>query len=363
MRAVSVSEAGNRSDTILDMPDIDGPRSSGRNDRVLHLFDAADVGRILVDTAQARALPWDFLAMRDTSRDRSGTLPAVATKARAGAWEAARATRALRSDVIHLHYGARASALKKRPRRPFVLHLHGTDIRELWLLPRVREVMQWAGDRAQSVFYSTPDLASHSHELRADAEHLPGPVQTSLLPSWNPGGTGRSRVVFASRWDDSKNAVEMIATATALRAAFGDQVVIEGLDWGTRTTAAREAGVVLVPRSTTPEYLRWLALADAVIGQAAGILALSELQAMAIGVPVVARVDRALYPDAPVIATSSTDDDVEAVRGILEDPVRTSASLMARAWVVERHDPDRLVDRLLPHYRRAADGDGWWKAT
>lgn len=267
-------------------------------------------------------------------------------------WRVRRTIEALRADIMHVHFGTRGGVANSRPVIPFVMHWHGTDIRTIYYRPEGQAGIQRAADRAAAVVYATPDLKQHAEPVRPDAIYLPTPVDLDELPVWAP--VGPPRVVFASRWDDSKNAREQLEVAIAIRAATQGQVILEGLDWGDRADEARALGIVLVPKMAKPEYLEWMAGAHCVVGQCAGILAASELQALAMGIPTVMNVGDGYYLDAPVLRGEGADAlAAQAVR-VLNDPLAASAIAGGREWVERNHGPEIAVEKLAAIYRKIA---------
>ncbi|MFT4468376.1 glycosyltransferase [Arthrobacter sulfonylureivorans] len=319
--------------------------------RVLHIYDAADVGATLIKYGRREGRPWRHF----TAIPPEGAAPSAAARAgklAAGSlWQARRAAAILRSDLLHVHSGSRIGVVRSRPVKPFLLHFHGTDIRTQYYEPARRPALQWGADHAVTVLYSTPDLREHAESARSDAVYLPNPVDLEELPQWWPAG--RPRIVFASRWHSSKGGQQQLELARVLRAAVGPDVELQGLDWGDGAPQAAELGVILVPKMPKPEYLRWLASAHVVIGQSAGILAMSELQAMGIGVPVVMPLGEGYYQSPPVLQGDSAEALAAAAAAALADPAGTSATLAARTWLQEHHDPVRLVHRLAGIYAAA----------
>ena len=79
---------------------------------------------------------------------------------------------------------------------------------------------------------------------------------------------GPFRVLFASRWDAAKGGELQVEVLDALRSAYGDSIVLEGLDWGEGAPrAARDHGVELRPRMGHDAYARWLATGSVAVGQ------------------------------------------------------------------------------------------------
>ncbi|EMY35666.1 glycosyltransferase [Arthrobacter crystallopoietes BAB-32] len=328
---------------------------------MLHLYDAADVGATLVKYGRRAGLPWRQFDRTPPSDAATAGGPAERARRLLATitWQAGRAARILRSDLLHVHSGSRIGIVRSRPHRPFLLHLHGTDIRTQFYDPARRPALQWGADNAAAVLYSTPDLAEHAAAARPDAIYLPNPLDIEELPRWAPAH--RPRVVFSSRWEDSKGGRAQLAVARSLLAAVGPDVEVQGLDWGAAAPEAADLGVRLLPKMPKPAYLRWLASAQCVVGQSAGILAMSELQAVGIGVPVVMQLGAGYYPGpSPVLAGSNPAELTDQVRTVLEDPQLASQRLDGPGWARENHGPQRIVRQLAELYaglcRRPSSG-------
>ena len=315
--------------------------------RALHLNDCAFVGRHLVDAAQRAGEPWKILPpeltwapVRDgrtttTRFDEYRTLARIARNV-------------MSSDVVHVHYATTARRLRSRivPRRPYVLHLHGTDIRTLWKDPKKGPGIQTYIDAAAHVFYSTRDNEENATAARSDAEYLPVFIDPRQLPAWSPQGY----VAFASRWEEVKGLDDMLRVAADLVRAGVD---VRGLDWGPGATEAASRGVRLVPKMTHHDYLGFLASADVVVGQATQILSVSEIEAMGIGVPLASVGNPLPGPDGLPVPTrhGTVDDVVQAVLRDREDPIAAASSLGSRDWALEHHTADRYISRLVDVYR------------
>ncbi|NAZ86046.1 glycosyltransferase family 4 protein [Kineococcus indalonis] len=332
--------------------------------RVLHVNDCAGTTAQLLAEAHRRGLPWGYQPLAGRGRSWSGPAGDLARAAAGARWAAALGARAARADLLHVHY---ASVVRhtRWTRRPYVLHAHGTDVRTQQYEPRWTAPLRAALREAVAVRYSTPDLAEHVLPHRPDAAYLPVPLDLTALPAWEPAP--RPRVVFASRWEAVKGGDEQLAAAAALRAALPGDVELVGLDWGPRAADAAAAGVRLLPRTARPAFLRLLAGATAVVGQASGMLAASELEAVGTGVPVVAALRPDWYPPgapdaAPAVLAGTTAWSgrapervaavVDGVRSALADPPAVAAALGGPAWLATCHDVAGAVDDLLTTYRR-----------
>jgi glycosyltransferase involved in cell wall biosynthesis len=318
----------------------------------LHVNDAAHTAERLVREARRRGYRWDLLprAAADASPDLwQGTSGRARRALVGGAWLARLAWQARRHDVVHVH-----SATTLHHTRPvadrFVLHCHGSDVRMAQYDPtRTGEIRAGLRD-AQAVFFSTPDLAEHVLPHRADAQLLPVPIDVAELPAWEPSVP--AQVVFASRWEAVKGLDAQLATANALVAALAGRAEVVGLDWGPAASEAAALGVRLLPKLDHPAYLRLLAGATAVVGQAAGILSASELEAMGTGAPLAVPAPLPLYAGSPPPVYGSSPESVaDAVVALVTDTLAHDAGA-ARAWVRAEHGVDRGVDLLRDTYLR-----------
>jgi hypothetical protein len=329
---------------------VSGAAPPGRPPRVLHLYDAADVGATLVKYGRRTGLPWrQFDAV--PPQPGAGLPPArrALRLAASAGWQARRAAGILAADLLHVHSGSRTGIVRSRPHRPFVLHLHGTDIRTQYYDPARRAGIAWGLEHAAAVLFSTPDLAGHARAARPDARYLPNPVDPEELPRFHPGD--RPKIVFASRWEAAKGGPAQLEIARAVAAAVpGTQ--LEGLDWGADAAQAAAAGITLLPRMPKRRYLQWLAGAHAVVGQSAGILAMSELQAVGIGVPVaMSPLGEGYYPGPAPVLQGSPAELAEQLREVLADPLAASARLDGPQWVRRHHGPEQSVQQLAGIYR------------
>lgn len=328
--------------------------------RVLHFNDCAFVGQILVEAAHRQGISWAYLppeAVRPPSVSRNRWLaraqylPYVARRARA-----------LRtSDVVHVHYGTSARLIRERgmPRRPYVLHLHGTDVRDQAWTEQYGDEIRRAVSGAAHVFFTTPDLLEPAQRLRDDAEFMSAFVDVQTLTSsasWTP--PEHPRVAFVSRWDVVKGGPANVALAAALRRAVPELTLV-GLDWGSHAQDAARQGVDLVPHMAHDQFLRLLAGSTLAIGQTGPSIGVSEAEAMAIGLPLAALGERLPHPgdgSFPPMLQGSLDEVVEAVRQAVQAPRETADRLGGCQWAREHFDPAPWVPRLAELYARIATG-------
>jgi hypothetical protein len=315
----------------------------------LHVNDAAFTARNLVTEARGRGYRWRLLPKAAAARDWGGPAGQTQRAVLGGVWLGRLGAGALVHDVVHVHSATTVHHTRQVARR-FVLHCHGTDVRTSQYDPRRRKDIRSALLDAEAVLYSTPDLAEHVLPLRPDATLLPVPVAVDPLPAWQPGGSP-PRVVFASRWEGVKGLQTQLDTAQRLVTALSGRAQVVGLDWGPGAAEAARRGVRLLPRQAHTAYLGLLAGATAVVGQSAGILSASELEALGIGAPLVVPVPLPLYAaSSPPVLGGGVPESVDAVLGLVSGAL-THDPAASREWVRLTHGPARAVDAVADVYR------------
>ncbi|MFE4542135.1 hypothetical protein [Arthrobacter sp. NPDC056727] len=207
-------------------------------------------------------------------------------------------------------------------------------------------------DRASQVWYTTPDLREKAEQARPDAEYLPAPVDMEELPAWAPAA--KPRVFFPSRWDESKGGDALLQAASDVMSSVGaaGDVDVVGLDWGDRAPEAAALGIRLLPKMSKSLFLAELATAHIAVGQMTGVLGLSELQAMGIGVPLVFADSVAGYPDEQAAVNVARSDIGPAVCDSLADPEALSRKLDGRTYVSKFHGAAALLPRLDAGYAK-----------
>jgi hypothetical protein len=316
---------------------------------VLHVNDAAFTAQRMIAEGRRRGYTWDLLPKAAATQDWHGLTGRARRAAIGGAWVVRLGVSARRHDIVHIH-SATTLAHSRLGAPRFVLHCHGSDVRTTQYLSARTEGIRAGLRDAEAVFYSTPDLAEHVIPHRADAVYLPVPIDVDDIPTWAPAA-GRPRVLFASRWSPDKDSATQLALARELVAAVGQRADVIGLDWGPQAAEAAALGVRLVPRSDHAHYLKLLTSAHVVVGQSAGILAASELEALAVGAPLILPVRLPLYSAAPPpVAGGSVQDAVAAVAALL-DGTQAHDSTGVRRWVRDTHGVERAVDTVAAVHR------------
>ena len=318
--------------------------------RVLYVNDAAFTGRRILERAARDGQPWRFFPRAVADPAWTGPMGRLRFAARGAAWVARLALAAARVDLLHIHSGAMLKHTRFVP-KPFVLHLHGTDIRTLQYDPAWRDSILWGVRKARAVVYSTPDLAEHILPHRPDAIYLPVPVSLPALPA--RAAAPERRVFFCSRWEAVKGLEAQLLIAETLVQALPGDYEVTGLDWGPGAARAREAGVRLIPRMPHDEYLAFIAASAAVVGQSAGILSSSELEALGIGVPVYLALKPGYYPDAPPVGggAEAWDNPRAVADTLLADlSAGTPAPDAGPEWIARTHETELAYRTLVSLY-------------
>ena len=329
-------------------------RAASSKVRVLHVNDAAFTGQRILERAARDGQPWRFLPRAIADPAWSGPVGRLRFAARGAAWVARLALAASQVDLLHIHSGAMLKHTRFVP-KAFVLHLHGTDIRTLQYDPAWRDSIRWGVRTARAVLYSTPDLAEHILPHRPDAIYLPVPVTLSDLPG--RAAVPEHRVFFCSRWEEVKGLKDQLLIARALVQALPPGYEVTGLDWGPGAAQAREAGVRLVPRMPHDAYLAFIAASAAVVGQSAGILSSSELEALGIGVPLYAALKPGYYPDAPPVGgvPDTWGNPAAVAEALLADlPTGAAAPDAGPEWIARTHETELAYRTLVSLYAALA---------
>lgn len=327
--------------------------------RVLHFHDCADVGGALVRSAKKQGLHWDYLGAEDVRPSNRPYNPLAAKGLTAKLL--LRNHRAIsKADILHIHYAMVVPTAQNvfMPKRPYFLHLHGTDIRKHWAAGRRNSKVQPWIEGAERVFYTSLDTRENAEEAFPGAEFMPAFVEPERLVPWAYTDRHSPKIVFLSRWEDIKGAPANIELARQLRRAF-PSVALEGLDWGDQTVQAREAGVRLVPKMSHGDYVRWISNATVAIGQAQPMLGVSEFEAMAIGLPVAVLGSRIPLPtdgSTPPLIEGELEEVAAGIGRALNDPFSAAEELNSKQWVLDRYLADTYVPKLQRAYRETL---GW----
>jgi glycosyltransferase involved in cell wall biosynthesis len=249
-------------------------------------------------------------------------------------------------DIIHIHWLSQG-IVGLFIGRPFFAQAHGSDLHVNMRNPVMRTVTRTVLEKARIVFYVTPDLPAYAPGFDEKLRYLPNPVEVG--DDVEPPPTKLAKALIFTRLAPVKGVDRIFAAAERLHRS----VELTALDWGPLAGeyAQRYGRLVRfvrpVPHSEVGSFLRQF---DIVIGQMqAGSLGLSELEAMAVGRPVITGIDWSLYPeDPPPVVGANDADGIAAAVEKLKDDEKELARLSrdGRDWVRRNHGFARHL-RLL----------------
>lgn len=323
--------------------------------KVLQFNDCAFVARSMVSAAARAGINWGYLPPELVRPMSAAPKNPLLAKARFVPYLLRRRTALRAADVVHVHYGTSVRLIKERgmPDRPYVLTLHGTDIRRQWKSPELHDEIQRAIDGAAHVYYANTDNQLDATTARADAEFLPSVVDLNRLPMWAPAA--RPQVMFISRWDEDKGVGKQLALAGELARALAGKADLVGLDWGPGAAEARARGVRLLGKMPQHLYYEQLARSAVGVGQASDYFSTSEFEALCMGLPVAALGNRLPRPDdgsIPPVMEGTVADVVGQVVDAVDNPVEAAERLGGAAWAVPRYDAAGYIPPLQALYKR-----------
>lgn len=258
--------------------------------------------------------------------------------------EAKRVAGAIResmSDLVHIHWLPNALAATVEPDRmpPWVLHVHGDDIRGVrgWRLPHYVKLLR----QANAVVFSTPDLAPIVRHWRPDAQWLPAPIPPQTIHA-------------VRRYDVLVNA--QAHPQKGSRTAFAALRLIHAADPSLRLAAMEGAAYEQGPwdciqRMPKEQFHSLLAGAGVVIGQfATGALGIADLETMALNRPLVTWVQSGTYKTVPPISNARNPQEI--ADAVLSNPTQRGAD-----WVASEHSPESVAEKAMAVYASVAAVD------
>ena len=323
--------------------------------RIVEINDIASVASELTAGLRARGHTVDLLHLRLVGGGLPWTVKPAVSPFRAYEWGGViRRVRQGHYDIAHIHY-AYLGMLGVLGGFPYVLHCHGSDVREM--TPFTRPLVEQAIRRAEHVFYATPDLERFVVPLRRDAEFLPNPIDTRTFAPVS--SADRHRKVLIPCWlTEIKGAGRLLAACRRLATERPD-IAITAIDSGEYAAAfARLPNVTLIPVQRREDLPGLIDQHGVIIGQVRlGAIGMAELEAMACARPLVAwfTYGRA-YPEPPPLVRALDGVDIaNAVIRLVDDPAARAAQGQAcRAWVERHHSLDAITTRVEAVLQQAA---------
>ena len=315
--------------------------------RIVEINDIASVASEIGAGLRARGHSVTLIQPRLFGARMHPLMKPVVSPIRAAEW--AQLIRTIRSggyDLAHIHY-AYLGMLGVLGRFPFILHCHGTDLRESTAF--TRPLIDRALRNADHVFYSTPDLASYVLPTRPDGEFLPNPIDTQLFRPLTPAQEQRD-VFICCALTEVKGAKRLL-TACRILARERPETRITAIAGGPYAADfAALPNVTLLhhqPRWRFPEIISRHAV---VMGWVRfGIAGMAELESMACERPVVNWFNQLdAYDEPPPFVRAVDGQDIAAaVMTLLDDPaLRERLGREGREWVVRHHPLEKAAARV-----------------
>jgi len=247
-------------------------------------------------------------------------------------WEQARAEWR-RADVVHVRDGFQAERMLRAPRRPTVIHQHGTQFRR-----HARDMLREQRTRRAIGLAATLDLVLMAPD---DLEWAPALYDLDAL------GALRQRVddgVLRIAHAPTNRAVKSTAAFLAAAARLGRELPVE---------------VILVERTAWVECLRRKARADIYFDQVTLGVGNNAIEAWGMGQPVVAGAAPATLDEMErrwgSLPFLRADEGTiyEALRSLAEPVAREAWALRGRTHAERYHSEQAGVAFLQAVYRRA----------
>ncbi|MBN1180637.1 MAG: glycosyltransferase family 4 protein [Bacteroidales bacterium] len=335
--------------------------------RVLHVNDCAGVARNLITGLKRFGIEAEhFQPVLGTYRSsKIVRLCIPITRTREALW-LRKYVKQQGFDIVHIHY-ARFAYMALITGLPYVLHIHGSDLRVDINRHGLRELTLLAIRKADQVYYSTPDLKNALIKIRKDAIFLPNPIDTNDFKEIESSNVNpdRKRILSISKLDKMKG-VEQILSAIEkiLRMNTDVEVVIitigndkekAGAFFNKHKTDPRVIPISGVPHDKMPELINSATFVLGQQSQEVGAFGVSELEAMACAKPVVCFF---AYPESystppPILISNSPEEACEHMLRLLSDEdYCNKIGRASKNWISTYHDLNSVAQKLLDLYSR-----------
>ena len=332
--------------------------------KVLHINDVAGVGTNLVYGLQSLGIQAELikptLGTYQASKLRRFTLPIIRT------WEAYQLRRLFiqeRYDIVHIHY-ARFAYMALLTKIPYCLHCHGSDLRLDLNNPILRGLTIHAIRKAQSVFYSTPDLKQYLDTIREDTIFLPNPIILDTFSPTSRESRQSKRILSISKLDRYKGLDKILRTIELVWLARPN-IEFGLMNFGNARSQAQKfintyhnkTQLKLIPRTPhkkIPSLINEFSFVLGHLSSIASMLTISELEAMACEKAVVCNFTYLdAYPETPPVLISTTPEEAkDHILNLLDNPGNLNEiGNRSREWVMNNHDHIHIAKVLLKYYQ------------
>ncbi len=262
-------------------------------------------------------------------------------------------------DIAHINW-ASYGVLGLVSRVPFIVHCHGTDVRDRLKYPLFHSMLSTIFQRAAAVMCITPDLVPTIQTMRSDVIFFPAPIDTEHFVPEEDYQRHLSQpwtILLFARLDPIKG-VDIAAQGIARFVQRHSDVRVCLLDWGPLREQYKQwygERFEFVPLVAPNEVVRLIRSADVIVGQfALGALGLSELQAMSCAKPVITSfIYEDAYSNPPPLCQATTAEEIDQhLENLFRHPeVGATLGRNAREWIIGNHDYRVLSAKLETLYQ------------
>lgn len=259
-----------------------------------------------------------------------------------------------RPDILHIHNG-RHAFIGYLVGVPYVVHFHGSEVRNTepnsWW---GKKLINWC-DKADHVFFSTPDLMEPVQKFCKDATYLPNPIDLSLFTP--PKSIDRSvDVLIAVQMSEIKGAAkvtEVVRHILEIRPETSFTVVSHGEFWKEVLEIIGPKGKV-VERQNRKDLALLMWQHRTAIGQMKlGAIGNFELECLSAGLLVGMHLvwEPTSQELTPVVGKASAREVALNICWYLEHEIdREEFTTMSREWVQSLHASEKIVENVVAVY-------------
>jgi len=249
---------------------------------VVHFHDQANVAKNLVRFGRDNELDW-----RRVPRYPAFHGPTFLDYPYSvGAELLARSWTTLKQGHLHVH-GGHLTRLIERTELPYILHLHGSEIRGFnqdgTLFDAITDPTKRAIEGASMSIFSTADLGRFVKIIRPDASWLPNPITPEVFEKARNKSIGAAStfdIFWPHVWSDAKGFKQLLSLLDKVRSDLGRPLKLLGVALGKNQTAATQFGFFLLPVASRKIFWEYNQMAKVTLGQATGSIGVSDIESM-----------------------------------------------------------------------------------